>query len=126
MNLFSILYVYLFRISEKMEVPVMELLTKLEELVLIAVLKVKDNAYGISIYNFIVDITGKDVTVLERLVRKGYLRSQKGESTPKRGGMSKKYYYITKSGIKVLEENRLLSQSAWQGVAEILKSAWSI
>jgi PadR family transcriptional regulator PadR len=110
----------------------MELLTKLEELVLIAVLKVKDNAYGISIYNFIVDITGKDVTVssvyfpLERLVRKGYLRSQKGESTPKRGGMSKKYYYITKSGIKVLEENRLLSQSAWQGVAEILKSAWSI
>jgi DNA-binding PadR family transcriptional regulator len=67
----------------------MELLTKLEELVLIAVLKVKDNAYGISIYNFIVDITRKDVTVssvyfpLERLVRKGYLRSQKGEPTPR-------------------------------------------
>jgi DNA-binding PadR family transcriptional regulator len=40
--------------------------------------------------------------------------------------MSKKYYYITKSGIKALEENRLFSESAWQGVAEILKSAWSI
>lgn len=101
-------------------------------MVLIAVLKVKDNAYGISIYNFIVDITGKDISVssvyfpLERLVRKGYLRSQKGEPTPKRGGMSKKYYYITKSGIKALEENRSLIERAWQGVAEILKSSRSI
>ena len=109
----------------------MELLTKLEELVLIAVLKLKNNAYGIPIYHFVVDITGKDVTVssvyfpLERLVRKGYLQSRKGDPTPKRGGMSKRYYTLTQSGIKVLEENRLLSETAWQGVGEILKSAWS-
>lgn len=106
----------------------MELLTKLEELVLIAVLKLKDKAYGISIYKFIVDITRKEVSVstvyfpLERLVRKGYLQTMKGEPTPKRGGMSKRYYRLTRSGIKALRENRSLNQSAWKGVAELLKN----
>lgn len=105
----------------------MELLTKLEELVLIAVLKLKDEAYGISIYHFMAGITGKDTTVssvyfpLERMVRKGFLQSRKGAPTPKRGGMSKKYYRITKSGIRALQDNRSLSDIAWQGVPEILK-----
>lgn len=106
----------------------MELLTKLEELVLIAVLKLKDEAYGISIYKFIVDITGKEVSVstvyfpLERLVRKGFLQTSKGDPTPKRGGMSKRYYRLTRSGIRALRENRSLSQAAWKGVTELLKN----
>jgi DNA-binding PadR family transcriptional regulator len=105
----------------------MELLTKLEELVLIAVLKLKDKAYGISIYDFVVDITGKEVSVssvyfpLERLVRKGYLQTLKGKPTPKRGGMSKRYYRLTRAGLKALEENRSLNQAAWKGVTAILK-----
>jgi len=105
-----------------------ELLTKLEELVLIAVLKLQEKAYGISIYNFIVEITGKEVSVssvyfpLERLVRKGYLRSFKGDPTPKRGGMSKRFYRLSGTGIKALQENRSLNQSAWNGVAELLKN----
>jgi len=107
----------------------MELLTKLEELVLIAVLKLKDNAYGISIYDFVVEITGKEVSVssvyfpLERLVRKGYLQTLQGKPTPKRGGMSKRYYRLTRDGVKALEENRSLSRAAWKGVADILKNA---
>lgn len=106
----------------------MELLTKLEELVLIAVLKLKDEAYGISIYNYIIDITGKEISVssvyfpLERLVRKGYLRSFKGEPTPKRGGMSKRYYRLTKAGIIALQENRSMNETAWGGVAKLLKN----
>jgi PadR family transcriptional regulator PadR len=106
----------------------MELLTKLEELVLIAVLKLKDKAYGISIYKFIVDITGKEVSVstvyfpLERLVRKGCLQTLKGDPTPKRGGMSKRYYRLTRSGIRALRENRSLNQEAWKGVTELLKN----
>ena len=106
----------------------MELLTKLEELVLIAVLRLKDKAYGISVYNFIADLTEKDVSVssvyfpLERLVRKGYLQTLMGEPTPRRGGMSKRYYRLTKAGIKALQENRSLHETAWKGVADILKS----
>ena len=106
----------------------MELLTKLEELVLIAVLRLKDNAYGISVYNYIVDLTGNEVSVssvyfpLERLVRKGYLQTSMGEPTAKRGGMSKRYYRLTKVGIKALQENQSLHETAWKGVSEILNS----
>ena len=106
----------------------MELLTKLEELVLIAVLKLKGEAYGIAVYKFIVTITGKDVSVstvyfpLERLVRKGFLRTSKGDPTPKRGGMSKRYYSLTRPGIEALRENRSLNQAAWKGVAGLLKN----
>lgn len=110
----------------------MEWLTKLEELVLIAVLRLKDNAYGISIYDFIVNITGKEVSVssvyfpLERLVRKGYLQTLKGESTPKRGGMSKRYYRLTRAGIRALQENRSFNQTIWKGVAELLGKATEV
>ncbi len=107
----------------------MELLTKLEELVLIAVLRLGDKAYGISVYNFIVDLTGKEVSVssvyfpLERLVRKGFLSTKIGEPSPKRGGMGKRYYKLTKSGVKVLQENRSLHETAWMGVSDKLKSS---
>ena len=106
----------------------MELLTKLEEMVLIAVLRLKDRAYGISVYKYIVELTGNEVSVssvyfpLERLVRKGYLQTSLGEPTSKRGGMSKRYYKLTKAGIKALQENRSLHETTWKGVSDILKS----
>jgi PadR family transcriptional regulator PadR len=104
-----------------------EMLSKLEELVLISVLKLKKEAYGTSIYTHIVGLTGRDVTVsniyfpLERLVRKGLLRAVQGKPTPKRGGMAKRYYRITKSGLAALQENRAVNQAAWKGVAELIK-----
>ena len=107
----------------------MEFLTKLEELVLIAVLRLKENAYGTTIFDFIVSLTGKEITVgsvyfpLERLVKKGYLYTIKGEPTPKRGGMRKRYYRLTKSGILALQENRSLHDLAWNGVAELLRQS---
>jgi DNA-binding PadR family transcriptional regulator len=106
----------------------MELLTKLEEMVLIAVLRLKDKAYGISVYKHIVDLTGKEVSVstvyfpLERLAQKGYLQTSMGEPTSKRGGMSKRYYRLTKAGIEILQENRSLHEIAWKGVSDLLKS----
>jgi DNA-binding PadR family transcriptional regulator len=106
----------------------MELLTKLEEMVLIAVLRLEDKAYGISVYNHIVELTGNDVSVssvyfpLERLVRKGYLQTSMGEPTAKRGGMSKRYYKLTKAGVKALQENRSLNETVWKGVSNIIKS----
>jgi len=100
----------------------MELLTKLEELVLIAVLRLGKDAYGIPVFNFIVGLTGKQVSIssvyfpLERLVRKGYLQTLRGDPTPKRGGMGKRYYQLTRSGCLALQENRALIESAWRGV----------
>ena len=107
----------------------MEMLSILEELVLIAVLKLRTEAYGTSIYNHIVGLTGREVTVsnvyfpLERLARKGLLRTVQGEPTPKRGGMSKRYYRITKAGLTALQENRAVHLAAWRGVAALMKRA---
>jgi PadR family transcriptional regulator PadR len=107
----------------------MEMLSKLEELVLIAVLKLKGEAYGTSIYTQIVGLTGRGVTIssvyfpLERLVRKGFLQAFQGEPTPKRGGMAKRYYTLTKSGLSALQENRAVYLAAWRGVAALIKRA---
>jgi len=107
----------------------MEMLSKLEELVLISVLKLGPEAYGTSIYAEIVRLTGRDVTVsnvyfpLERLVRRGHLSAVHGEPTPRRGGMGKRYYRITKYGLAVLRENRAVSLAAWRGVAALIKAA---
>jgi DNA-binding PadR family transcriptional regulator len=104
----------------------MELLTKLEELVLIAVLKLGKTAYGISIYNVIAELTGREVALssvyfpLERLVRKGYLQAVRGEPSPKRGGMGKRFYRLTRPGLLALQENRAVSDAAWRSVAELL------
>ena len=104
----------------------MELLTKLEELVLIAILKLKENAYGVAVYKHIIKLTGNEVSLssvyfpLERLVKKGFLLAYVGEPTPKRGGMRKRYYRLTKSGITALQENRVLTETAWYGVCDLL------
>jgi PadR family transcriptional regulator PadR len=107
----------------------MEMLTRLEELVLISVLKLKNEAYGTSVFTHIVGLTGREVTVssvyfpLERLVRRGHLLAVQGESTPKRGGMGKRHYRLTKSGLTALQESRALNLAAWRGVAGLMKHA---
>jgi DNA-binding PadR family transcriptional regulator len=107
----------------------MEMLTRLEELVLISVLKLRSEAYGTAIFNHIVGLTGREVTVssvyfpLERLVRRGLLQAFQGESTPKRGGMGKRYYRLTRSGLTALRDSRALNLAAWRGVAALMKQA---
>jgi DNA-binding PadR family transcriptional regulator len=104
------------------------MLTKLEELVLLTVLKLQNNAYGITIYKHIKNETGKELSVgsvyfpLERLARRGYLSTFKGEPTPKRGGMSKKYYQLTESGISLLKETKKINHAFWTGVSDLLES----
>ncbi len=100
----------------------MELLTKLEEMVLIAVLRLKDKAYGIAVYSHVAGLTGDRPAVssvyfpLERLVRRGFLTAVLGDPTPVRGGMRKKYYALTAEGIQALLDNRSLTEKAWRGL----------
>jgi PadR family transcriptional regulator PadR len=103
----------------------MEILTKLEEIVLIAVLRLKDKAYGIAVYKYVVELTGSRAAIssvyfpLERLVRRGFLASVVGEPSPVRGGMRKKFYRLTEEGIRALQENRSLTERAWQGLGDL-------
>ncbi|MFC1492703.1 helix-turn-helix transcriptional regulator [candidate division KSB1 bacterium] len=106
----------------------MELLTKLEELVLLTVLRLKEDAYGRTIYEEILKATEKKMSVgnvyfpLERLTQKGYLYAFKGEPTRKRGGMGKRYYRITERGIEILKETFKVNNYMWDNFSILLDS----
>jgi len=87
-------------------------LGRFEELVLLALVRLRENAYGVTIRREIAERIDRHVsfgavyTTLERLERKGYVSSRVGEPTPERGGRAKKYFRIEKPGIRALNETR--------------------
>ncbi len=97
-------------------------LTRFEEQILLSVWKLQDEAYGISIYQHIRDLTRKDLAIggiyfpLERLVKKGFLEAYKGEPTPVRGGQSKRYYRLTEMGKEELIKTKETQEAFWEGL----------
>jgi PadR family transcriptional regulator PadR len=87
-------------------------LGRFEELVLLALARLRENAYGVTIRREIAERTGRDVsfgavyTTLERLQRKGYVSSRVGDPTPERGGRAKRYFRIEASGTRALERSQ--------------------
>ena len=79
-----------------------------EQLVLLALVRLGERAYGVSIHGEIVDRGGRDVTVasvyktLERLEDKGFAASSLGEATAERGGRRKKFFRIQPAGRRAL------------------------
>ena len=80
-----------------------------EQLVLLGVLRLADEAYGASIRQEIHARSGRDVsinavyTTLDRLEGKAFLRSWTGEPTPQRGGRRRKFYALTAAGTAALK-----------------------
>lgn len=92
-----------------------------EELVLLAVGSLKDDAYGVTIKETLESKTGNKPSIgalhsaLYRLEEKGFLTSNEGGATSERGGRRKKFYQITADGQKVLmEANELRMEFAKQ------------
>ena len=83
-------------------------LGEFEQLILLALVRLGDQGYGVSIHNEIVRRAGRDVTVasvyktLERLEVKGLAVSALGEPTAERGGRRKKYFRIQPAGRRAL------------------------
>ena len=102
------------------------MLTKLEEQILLSVLKFKGKAYGISVYQHLEEVTKSKVAIgviyfaLDRLTKRGLLSSYKGEPTSVRGGMSKKFYKVTKQGIAELEESKKINDTLWDEFSDII------
>ena len=96
------------------------MLTKLEDQILMTVWKFKGEAYGVNVYQHLEKITDTRVAVgvvyfaLDRLTKKGFLQSYKGEPSAVRGGMRKKYYKITKEGIAELEKSKAVHDRIWE------------
>jgi len=85
-------------------------LGELEQTVLLAVLRLGDEAYGVSIREEIAACTRRQIapgalyTTLDRLEKKGLVNAREGDPTPQRGGRAKRFYKVTKSGRGLLVE----------------------
>ncbi len=100
----------------------MDVLTRLEEMFLLAVWKLKDNAYGVSIADKLTETTNRKWIMsqvyvpLERLENKGYLNSFLSEPVSERGGRSKRLYTLTEEGLKALIEVKSMERSLWNDI----------
>jgi DNA-binding PadR family transcriptional regulator len=83
-------------------------LGEFEQIVLLAVLRLGDNAYGVTIRTEITECTGREpapgalYTTLDRLEEKGLLTSRFGDPTPQRGGRAKRYFMVNAAGVKTV------------------------
>jgi DNA-binding PadR family transcriptional regulator len=103
----------------------MKLLSRAEEIILITTLKLKGNAYGVSIREAIYEATGNRWSFasiydpLNKLARKGYVVKTVGEPTAERGGRSKTLYSVTAEGKAALREIRNVQDNVWSGVSDL-------
>ena len=88
-----------------------ELLGSLEQIVLLAALRLGEDAYGMTVRREIETRAGRDISIgavyatLERLESKGLVTSFKGEPTAERGGRAKKYFRVTGAGERALRKS---------------------
>ena len=93
-----------------------------EQVVLLAILRLGDEAYAVSIRDEIGRCTGRDVSrgsiyiTLDRLETKGYLRSWLADPTPERGGKAKRYYTLRPRAIEALRDSRRALVALWKGL----------
>jgi DNA-binding PadR family transcriptional regulator len=102
-------------------------LGEFELIVMLAVLRLKDDAYGKRIWDEIEKRTGRSVIIaavyaaLERLERKGYVSSWVGDPTPVRGGRAKRYFVIEDAGLAAVRQSREMFVSMFSGLKPVLR-----
>jgi DNA-binding PadR family transcriptional regulator len=101
-------------------------LGELEQLVLLALLRLGDDAYGVTVHQEIQERTGRNMsfatiyTTLSRLEGKAFVESFVGDPTPERGGRAKKHFAITTTGKQALQQ----SLRALRTMARGLDAKW--
>jgi DNA-binding PadR family transcriptional regulator len=99
-----------------------EHLGEFEQIVLLAVLRLAENAYGVPVRQEIEKRTQRSLTVgalyrtLDRLEDKGYVASWFSDPVPERGGRSKRYFRVEPLGIRALLQSRQELAAMWDGV----------
>ena len=102
-----------------------ELLTDLELMILLAVLRLRDNAYGVTITRELEDTAGRSVAIalvyatLERLQDRGLVLSWKGDPTPERGGRAKRFFEVTAKGIRQIKHTQRAFTALWTGIPQL-------
>ena len=101
------------------------LLTDFEIMILLAITRVGDDAYGVTIAREIEQTAGRTVQLpavyvaLDRLEKQGLVRSWVGEATPQRGGRAKKHFSLTRAGLGSVHDTRAALTALWAEVPEL-------
>jgi DNA-binding PadR family transcriptional regulator len=102
----------------------MKELTLIEQQILLSVLHLEENAYLVTIRDYIKSVTGRDMAIatvyvpLERLSRMGFLSHRQVKPAPRVGGRAIKYYRLTQEGIRALDEMKRIQDRFWIGYAK--------
>ena len=102
-------------------------LGEFEHIIVLALLRLEDRAYGVTVRQEIELRTRREVSIgavyatLDRLETKGYVKSFRGDPTPERGGRSKRFFRVTASGVSAMSRTQQALRSMTEGLA-ILES----
>ena len=102
-----------------------EYLGEFELTVMLALLRVGEDAYGVPIGREIEASSGREVGIasvyaaLERLEKKRFVTSRRGEPTPERGGRAKRYFHATPLGLRQVRKTQETLVRLWQGLPQL-------
>jgi len=102
-------------------------LGEFEHIIVLALLRLDDRAYGVTVRQEIELRTHREVSIgaiyatLDRLEAKGYVKSHLGDPTPERGGRSKRFFHVTPKGVAAVNRIHRVLQSMTEGL-DVLRS----
>jgi DNA-binding PadR family transcriptional regulator len=102
----------------------MKELTKIEEILLLAIWRLGEKAYGVKIRQYVSEIIEKEFTygnlysALSQLTKKNLVKKTLGEPTPDRRGRRKIYYSVSPDGVTALKAAREMNLKIWDGITE--------
>jgi PadR family transcriptional regulator PadR len=97
-------------------------LGEFELILLLTILRLGDDAYGVPLARELSTLRGRDVSVgsvyaaLDRLELKGLIASRLGKSSPERGGRAKRYFRVSADGIRAVQETRRVLTGLWKAL----------
>jgi PadR family transcriptional regulator PadR len=100
-------------------------LGEFEHIVVLALLRLEDRAYGVTVRQEIEFRTKREVSIgavyatLDRMETKGYVKSRLGDPTPERGGRSKRFFRVTAKGVAAVNRTQKALQSMTEGLSLI-------
>jgi len=107
-------------------------LGQFEQLVMTAILTLRDDAYGVTIHGKVEELArpkavslGAVYVTLDRLEDKGFVASWLSEPTAERGGRAKRCYRLEALGERALQESAITARRIWEGIAEIWGKEWA-
>src|SRR2546430_762671 len=100
-------------------------LSNFELMIMLAIIRIGDEAYGVSISTEIEDRTGNAVLLgsvydaLARLEEKGLITSSLGEATAERGGRAKRHFRTTADGLRLVRDTQRSLVKLWKGLPQL-------